>query len=143
MHEAVREQQRQDADGDVDEEDPAPVVVVCDPAAQDGANGGRRDDGDGVQSKGAGPLGGWEGIDQDGLFNGREAASADTLQDAGHQHDVERRSNAAEEAGDGEEGDAGHVVVLATEDAREPCGHRQDYSVSDEVGGEDPGNFIK
>ena len=38
--------EREEADGDVDEEDPAPVVVVGDPAAEDGADGRRGDDGD-------------------------------------------------------------------------------------------------
>ncbi len=44
--------------------------------------------------------------------------------------------------GDGEERDAGHVVVLAAEDAGEPRGHGQDDGVGDEVGGEDPGDFV-
>ena len=74
--------------------------------------------------------------------HGREAAAADALQDAREQHDVERGGDAAEERGDGEEGDAGHVVVLAAEDAGEPRGHGQDDGVGDEVGGEDPGDFV-
>ena len=50
--------------------------------------------------------------------------------------------DAAEERGDGEEGDAGHVVGLAAEDAGEPGGHGEDDGVGDEVGGEDPGDFV-
>ena len=142
MDEAVGEEEGEQADGDVDEEDPAPVVVVGDPAAEDGADGGRGDDGDGVEREGRGSFGGREGVDEDGLLDGSEAAAADALQDAGEKHDVERGSDAAEERCDGEEGDAGHVVVLAAEDAGEPGGHGQDDGVGDEVGGEDPGDFV-
>ena len=55
---------------------------------------------------------------------------------------AEGGSDAAEERCDGEESDAGHVVVFAAEDAGEPRGHGQDDGVCDEVGGEDPGDFV-
>ena len=142
MDEAVGEEEGEDADGDVDEEDPAPVVVVGDPAAEDGADGGCGDDGDGVESEGRGSFGGREGVDEDGLFDGGEAAAADALEDSAEKHDVERGGDAAEERCDGEEGDAGHVVVLAAEDAGEPCGHGENDGVGDEIGGEDPGDFV-
>ena len=142
MDEAVGEEEGEQADGDVDEEDPAPVVVVGDPAAEDGADGRRGDDGDGVEREGRGAFGWREGVDEDGLFDRREAAAADALQDAGDEHDVEAGGDAAEERRDGEEGDAGHVVVLAAEDAGEPGGHGEDDGVGDEVGGEDPGDFV-
>ncbi len=89
MDEAVGEEEGEQADGDVDEEDPAPVVVVGDPAAEDGADGGCGDDGDGVESEGRGAFGGREGVDEDGLLDGREAAAADALKDAGDEHDAE------------------------------------------------------
>ena len=142
VDEAGGEEEGHDADGDVDEEDPAPVVVVGDPAAEHGADGGRGDDGDGIEGEGGGSLGGGKGVDEDGLLDGGETAAADALEDASHEHDGERRGDAAEEAGDGEEGDAGHVVVLATEDAGEPGGHGEDDGVGDEIGGENPGDFV-
>ena len=71
-----------------------------------------------------------------------EAAAADALQDAGHEHDAEGGRDAAEEGCDGEEGDTGHVVVLAAEDAGEPRGHGKNDGVGDEVGGEDPGDLV-
>jgi hypothetical protein len=48
----VGEEEGEDADGDVDEKDPAPVVVVGDPAAEDGADCGCGDDGYGVEGEG-------------------------------------------------------------------------------------------
>ena len=120
MDEAAGEEEREQTDGNVDEEDPAPSVVIRDPAAEDRADGGRGDDGDGVEREGGSALRGWEGVDEDGLLDGSQAASADSLQDAGDEHDSERGRDAAEEGRDGEERDAGHVVGLATEDAGEP-----------------------
>ena len=52
VDEAIGEEEGEQADGDVDEEDPAPVVVVGDPSAEDGADGGSGDDSDGVESEG-------------------------------------------------------------------------------------------
>ena len=52
VDEAAGEEEGEDADGNVDEEDPTPVVVVGDPAAEDRADGGSGDDSDGVESEG-------------------------------------------------------------------------------------------
>ena len=76
------------------------------------------------------------------MFDGREAAAADALKDAGDEHDVEAGGDAAEEGSDGEEGDAGHVVIFSAEDAGEPGGHGEDDGIGDEVGGEDPGDLV-
>ena len=50
--------------------------------------------------------------------------------------------DATEKGSDGEEGDARHVIVFAAEDPGEPRGHGKDDGVGDEVGGEDPGDFV-
>ena len=142
MDEAAGEEEREDADGNVDEEDPAPVVVVGDPAAEDGADGRGSDDGDGVEREGGGAFGGRKGVDEDRLLDWSEATTADTLQDAREEHDAEGGSDATEKRRDGEERDAGHVVVPAAEDAGEPRGHGKDDGVSDEIGGENPGDFV-
>ena len=76
------------------------------------------------------------------MFDWSETAATDALEDAGDEHDAEGGRDAAEERSDGEEGDAGHVIVLAAEDAGEPRGHGEDDGVGDEVGGEDPGDLI-
>jgi hypothetical protein len=65
----VRKSDR-DGDGDVDEEDPAPVEVVGDVAAEGGADGGRDDDGESVEREGLAALLGREGVGEDGLLGG-------------------------------------------------------------------------
>src|ERR1700710_1747141 len=49
---AVAEVERDEPDGDVDEEDPVPVEVVGDPAAEGGADGGGDNDGHAVDGEG-------------------------------------------------------------------------------------------
>ena len=142
VDEAVGEEEREDADGDVDEEDPTPVVVIGDPAAKDGPDGGGGDDGYRVEGEGGGAFSRREGVYEDGLFDGGEAAAADALQDAREKHNAQGGGDSAEEGCDGEERHAGHVVGLAAEDAGEPGGHGQNDGVGDEVGGKDPGDFV-
>ena len=79
VNESVGEEDREDADGDVDEENPAPVVVVGDPAAEDRADGWSGDDGDGVEREGGGAFGWRKGVDEDGLFDGRQPASDQSI----------------------------------------------------------------
>ncbi len=84
---AVGQVEGEQADGQVDEEDPVPVEVVGDPAAQGGADGRCEDDGHAVGGKGLPALLDGEGVGENGLLAGGEAASAEALQDAGYDED--------------------------------------------------------
>ena len=75
--------ERQDADGDVDEEDPAPGVVVGNPAAESGADGWREHGDEAVEREGLAALVGLEGVGHDGLRHGLHAAAAGALNDRG------------------------------------------------------------
>ncbi len=74
---AAGKEERDDADGDVEEEDPAPVEVVGDVAAEGGSDGRGADDGEAVHGEGLTTLFGREGVGEDGLFGGSESAAAD------------------------------------------------------------------
>ena len=139
---AVGEPEGEDADGDVDEEDPVPVEVVGDPAAEGGADGRRDDDGHAVEGEGLAAFFNGEGIGEDGLLGGCEAAAADALEDAAEDKDGESGGDAAEEGAEGEEGDAGHVEALAADAVGDPSGDGEDDGAGDEVAGEDPGGFV-
>ena len=139
---AVGEPEREEADGDIDEEDPVPVEVVGDPAAEGGADGWGDDDGHAVDGEGLAALFNGEGVCEDGLFGRCEAAAAGALQDAGDDEGAERGGDAAEEGADGEHGHAGHVETLAAEAVGEPAGDRKDDGRGDEIAGEDPGGFF-
>src|ERR1700678_3999975 len=110
---AVGEPEGEYADGDVDEEDPVPVEVVGDPAAEGGADGRCDDDSHAVDGEGLTAFFDGEGVGEDGLLAGCEAASACALEDARDDEKRESVGDAAEERADGEEGNADHVEALA------------------------------
>ena len=140
--ELARQQERDDADRDVDEKDPAPAPIVGDPSTERRANGGGGDDGHAVESEGGGALLRREGVDQDGLLDRGEAATADSLENAEEDKEREAGSDAAEERAYGKEEHADHVIAFAAKDAAEPGGKGEDNGVGNEVAGEDPGAFV-
>ena len=82
----------QEADGNVDEEDPAPRIVVGDPAAQRGADG-RREHGDqAVERERLSALVRLEGIGHDGLRHGLQSSAACSLE---HAEDKQHRQREA------------------------------------------------
>ncbi len=91
----VGEIKREQADGDVDEEDPVPVEVVGDPAAEGWANGWSDDDGHSIDSECLTALFDGEGISEDGLLAGGKAAASSTLQNAGNDEEWECIRDAA------------------------------------------------
>jgi hypothetical protein len=141
--EAIGEDEREDSDGDVEEEDPAPGIVVDDPAADGGAENRRGDDGDSVDGESHGALLRREGVGEDGLLAGLEASTGCTLEDAEEDEHRQAEGKAAEQGGEGEEEDAGHVEALATDAIGDPAGDGQDHGIGDEVAGEDPGGFLE
>src|ERR1700678_519177 len=139
---AVAEVEREKADGEIDEEDPVPVEVVGDPAAEGGADSGRDDDGHSIDGDGLATFFYGEGVGEDGLLAGGEAAAACALHDAGEDEEGECWGDAAEERADGEDGDAGHVKALAAEAVGEPAGDGEYDCAGDEIAGENPGGFF-
>ena len=84
------EESAADADGDVDVEDPAPGVVVGDPAAEGGAEDGRAHDGDGVDGHGHAALVAGKEVGQNRLHGGLEATASEALQDSEDDEQAER-----------------------------------------------------
>ena len=140
--EAGDEKEGENADGDVDVEDPAPGEVVGDPAAEGGPDGGGEDGDEAVEGKGLAALLGRKGVSHDGLSHGLEAAAAGSLKDAEEQKHGQREGRAAEEAGDGEDDDAEDEEVAASEDTGGPSTERENDGIGDKVAGENPGALI-
>ena len=139
---AVGEIERQDADRNIEEEDPAPTVVVDDPAAHGGAKHRRHDDRDTVHGEGHAALLGWEGVGEDGLLAGLKASSCCSLKDAAEDQSAERRRNSAKERGEGEQEDAAHVEALATHAVGNPAADGEHHGVCDEVACEHPRSLV-
>jgi hypothetical protein len=142
FNEARDEEEGEDADGDVDVEDPAPGEVVGDPAAEGGADGRGENGDEAVESEGLAALLGLEGVGHDGLGHGLQAAAAGSLKDAEEKQHGQRKSRAAEKAGDVK------MMMQRTKklrrprtlEAHPPSGKND--GVGDEIAGEDPGAFV-
>ena len=130
------------ADGDVDVEDPAPGVVVGDPAAEGGAEHGRAHDGDGVDGHRHAALVAGEEVGENGLHGGLKASASEALQHAKDDQQAERRGDAAERGEDREHRDRDEVEVLAADDRGDPAADGEDDRVGDEIAGEHPGALV-
>ena len=78
----IRQAQREDADGNVDVENPAPGKIVGDPAAERGPDGGCDDYGHAVNGESHATFGRLESIGEDRLLARLQAAAGGSLQDA-------------------------------------------------------------
>jgi len=139
---AVAEVERQEAHGEIDEEDPVPVEVVSNPAAEGGADGRRDDDGHAVDGEGLATLLDGEGVGEDGLFAGGETAASCSLEDAGDDEHGEGLGDAAEERTDHEQRNTDHIEAFSAEAIGEPAGDGQDDGAGDKIAGEDPGGLF-
>ncbi len=141
VDEAGDEDDRQDADRDVDVEGIAPAEGVGQPAAEGGSEHRGHDDAETIGGHGHGALGGGKALEQDRLRQGLQGASAGSLEHTGQEDDAEGRGRSAEEGGDGEDEDAGEQKALASEAAGKPVAGRQDDGIGDQVAGQHPGGF--
>ena len=133
----------QNADRNVDEEDPAPGEVVGDPAAEGGSDGRREHGNEAVERKGLSALLRLKGVGHDGLGHGLHAAAARALNDSEDEQHGQSGRRAAEKAGDGKDHDAENKEVAPPHQARGPAAQRQHNGVRDQVAGQHPGALIR
>ena len=120
VNEAGDEDEGQDADGNVDEENPAPGEIVSDIAAERGADGGSEHGDQAVEREGLPALVGLKGISHDGLRHGLHAAAERALQYPAEEEDGQGGRRATKKAGDGEAGDAKDEEVAASHEGAGP-----------------------
>ena len=142
VHQGARQEQRQDAHGDVDEEDPSPGVVVGDPAAQGRADDRRHDDAHAVGGHGQALLGPRETLDQDRLARRLQRPAARPLEMRKNTSHPRLGARPHSERPHREEDHAGHVEPLAAEERREPPAQGQDDRVGDQVRRQDPRRLV-
>ena len=141
-HEAPGQDESDDADRDVDEEDPLPAEGVDQDAAEDrtderGDTGGRS-----PERHGAAAVGGREraGDDRHGLR--RHQRGADTLYDAGDDEHLDAAGQAAPQRREREDREPDQVDVLGAEPVTEPTGHEQRHGVGEQVGAGHPDDGV-
>src|SRR5262249_36769560 len=118
--EKVRQNQRNDSDRDVDVENPAPGIIVGNPAAEPWTDCGRDDDSDSVDSESHTALFERERVVKDGLLARLQSAAAGALQNAEEHQHSQIGGQAAQKRADSKKSNANHVKTLAAYQAREP-----------------------
>ena len=143
FNDAAGENDGENADGDIEEEDPAPAIVVGDPAADGGPDGGCHHDGHPVEGERDAAFFRREGIGQDGALAGLQAPTRRALKDAEEDQQRERTGETATERKNGESDDTAHVEALAADAVGNPAADGQNNGVRDQVRGKNPrGLFV-
>ena len=132
------ERQRDDADRQVDEEDPAPGDVVDEPAAEDRAQDRAEQHRDADDAHHAADALRAGGAGEDRHAERHQHAAAEALQHAEGDQRLRRPGEARERRADEEEGDREHVEPLGAEAVGGPAGERDHGRQRERVAGRRP-----
>ena len=143
----LRHEGRDDEEGQrphrhVDVEDPAPAVIVRQPAAQHGAQDRPHHDAEAPDGHGRAMLLPRVVVEQRRLREGHQCRAEGALQQAEDHRLVDRHGDGAEHRGDGESRHRDEIEPLAPEAGGEPSRRRCHDGGGDDIGGEDPGDLI-
>ncbi len=141
-YQTLGENQRQDSDGNVDEENPAPTPVVGDPAAQRRTYRRCGDDGHAVKGKSRRPLARGKCVYEYRLLHWCKAASPNALQDAEENQQPQAGRQSTQQGTHCEQENASHVIALTSKHAAQPRGKRQHDSVGHQIAGQHPGALV-
>src|SRR5262245_30135596 len=119
------EEERQDAHGQINEEDPAPRVVVGDPPAKGRSNRRRNHGRDPKNSERQAALLRRECVCQNGLGHGLQSAPASTLEHSKENDRPKTWSESAQQRAQGEECQTDHKETLAAQDTGKPSAEGQ------------------
>ena len=131
------EGERQHAEGQVDQEHPAPADLYEEPADRGPEGGSRSADGRPQPDGGTLALG-TEGGEEQPQRRGEHECAARRLQDAGGDQEPERRRERTERGGEGEDGQAEEEGLLAPGPVGPAAGRHQRGGEHDRVGAQHP-----
>ncbi len=136
--EVADHQQRENPHRQIDVEDPAPGVVVGDPAAQRRPQDGRDDNAQAECRHRRAMLFGRESFQQHRLRQRLQASTAEALQHAKEDQRLQAGRHTAEQRTDGEAGNAQHQHAPPPKAHGQPSRHGQNDGVRHQVRGDDP-----
>ena len=131
------EDDRGDADGQVDEEHPAPGEVGDQETAQHGADGGRQRGPEGDEAGRPDPFGRREDPVEHGHPDGGHHAAARTLDDAEEHQLGHVLGQTAQRRAEGEDDDGGQEDPLAPEAVAQPARRRDEHGQAHQIGDHD------
>ncbi len=135
---AHAERNADDADRQIEQEDPAPGVVLHEPAGQHRADSRREQNRHAHHAhQHADLIGRAEPVDV-GHGNRDDAAAAEALQDAEKDQHVGVLRRGAEHGAHGEQCDGGQEDVLGAKAVRQPSGQRDDGGLGQRIAGDGP-----
>ncbi len=141
VHEHKDHGKGQRTHGQVDQEHPAPVETLGQPAAERRTDD--RSDHDACAVDGHGLPDFLAGIDveQDRLRHGNDNRAAKTLKNPEHYHFIETGGDAAEQRRRSEAGNGDQEQPLLPQPVGQPAGQRRGDGRSHDIGGQDPGDL--
>ncbi len=142
LDQAMRQIKREQADGNVDIKNPAPAIIVGDPAAQRGTDRGSHHHRHSVNGKRHAALGRRKCIRKDGLLARLQASAPGALQDAEKHQQPEARRQPAKETARREKRHARHVEALAPESRGQPRADGQHDAVGNQIARQNPGGLV-
>ncbi len=107
-----------------------------------GPMAGGEDHGHAVDGEGLAALFDGEGVGEDGLLTGSEAAAAEALQNTGKDEERQGGRDAAEQRAESEHGPRRSCRSACGRSGGEPAGDGENDGAGDEITGEDPGGFV-
>ena len=113
VNDALRQEEREDSNGQIDEEDPVPTEIICHPTAERWTNGGRDKDGHAIDGEAHAALLGLEGVSQNRLFGWLQTTAARALHHTEEDQHRQARGESAEHGAARKEEHAEHVKTLA------------------------------
>ena len=128
--------QADEADGNVDKKDDAPVEIVDDEAAGDGSEHGADESGDGDRGHGSDELGFGEGADDGEAADGHHHGASAALEDAEGYEDVDVGGDAAEKRAEAEQADGGGEDAAGAEAIGHPAADGDEDGEAQGVAGE-------
>ena len=96
FHDSRCQEQRQQADWNIEKEDPSPVVVICDPTTKRWSDRRRNYNSQAIHREGLPSLFRWKGVGKNRLLRRSKPASANALQDAKEDKQRQRGCETAE-----------------------------------------------
>ncbi len=129
-------------DRHVDEEDPAPVVVIGDPASQRRPDRGREHHGQPIERERLPALLRRKRVSQNRLLRRRQPPAARALQQPEEDQQRQRGRQSAQRRRDAEQHHADHVKLLAPNESSQVSRDRKNDRVRHQVAGQHPRRLI-
>ena len=139
----ARQEHTDDADRNVDVEDPAPGVIISDPSSGRRPEHGRHQDCHGVKRHRHTAFLGGEAVGENRLNRGLQPSAGKSLRNPEQHEDAERRRKSTGGGEDREQQDGEKIVVFASENGRQPSADRKYNRIRDQVAGEHPSALIE